>query len=48
MTSIILSTSILGGVGLMFGALIALANLRFKVLEDPRLDVLTDLLPGTN
>jgi Na+-translocating ferredoxin:NAD+ oxidoreductase RNF subunit RnfB len=47
-TSIILSAAILGGVGLTFGALIALANHRFKVFEDPRLDVLTDLLPGTN
>ena len=48
MTSIILSAAILGGVGLTFGALIALANHRFKVFEDPRLDILTDLLPGTN
>ena len=31
-----------------FGALIAVSHRRFKVFEDPRLDVLTDLLPGTN
>ncbi len=39
---------ILGGVGLIFGMLIAIANRKFKVWEDPRLDGVTALLPGTN
>jgi Na+-translocating ferredoxin:NAD+ oxidoreductase subunit B len=42
------SVAILGGVGVTFGALIALANARLRVEEDPRLDDLTDLLPGAN
>ena len=42
------SVAILGGVGMTFGLLIALANARFRVEEDPRLDELQDLLPGAN
>lgn len=42
------SVAILGGVGMTFGALIALANAKLRVEEDPRLDDLTDLLPGAN
>jgi electron transport complex protein RnfB len=42
------SVAILGGVGMAFGALIALANARLRVEEDPRVDALTDLLPGAN
>ena len=42
------STLILGGVGLAFGMLIAIAHRKFKVWEDPRLDGVTALLPGTN
>lgn len=42
------SVAILGGVGVTFGALIALANARLRVDEDPRLDALADLLPGAN
>ena len=37
-----------GGVGLVFGGLIALAQRRFHVWEDPRIEGVTDLLPGTN
>jgi len=47
-SAILTSALILGGVGLVFGALIALANRRFKVWEDPRIDGVSDLLPGTN
>jgi Na+-translocating ferredoxin:NAD+ oxidoreductase RNF subunit RnfB len=46
--AVLSSVAILGGVGMTFGALIALANRRLRVEEDPRLDVLTDLLPGAN
>ncbi len=37
-----------GGVGLAFGGLIAVANRRFHVHEDPRIDEVNELLPGTN
>ncbi len=42
------SALILGGVGLFFGFLIALANRKLKVWEDPRIDEVEQLLPGTN
>lgn len=42
------AAAILAGVGLVFGALIALANRRFKVWEDPRIDEVAALLPGAN
>jgi Na+-translocating ferredoxin:NAD+ oxidoreductase RNF subunit RnfB len=41
-------TGILGGVGLAFGALIAVVHRYFKVWEDPRIDGATDRLPGAN
>ncbi|HZD06242.1 MAG TPA: RnfABCDGE type electron transport complex subunit B [Longimicrobiales bacterium] len=46
--SVLGSVAILGGVGLAFGVLIALANARLKVWEDPRIDGVNDLLPGAN
>ena len=42
------SVAILGGVGLTFGTLIALANRKLRVWEDPRIDSVTDVLPGAN
>ncbi len=42
------SMAILGGVGLTFGVLIAVAHRKLAVWEDPRLDNVTDMLPGTN
>jgi Na+-translocating ferredoxin:NAD+ oxidoreductase subunit B len=42
------AAAILGGVGLTFGVLIALANRKFKVFEDPRIDAVSDMLPGNN
>jgi Na+-translocating ferredoxin:NAD+ oxidoreductase subunit B len=42
------SAAILGGVGLTFGTLIALANRKLKVYEDPRISEVEDLLPGAN
>ena len=42
------SAAILGGVGLTFGTLIALANKKLKVYEDPRITEVEDLLPGAN
>lgn len=40
--------AILGGVGLTFGALIAVAHRRFRVWEDPRIEEVTGMLPGSN
>lgn len=46
--SILVSGAILGSVGLAFGALIAAANRKLRVWEDPRIDGTTELLPGSN
>jgi len=47
-SAILVSALTLGGLGFVFGTLIALAQRKLKVWEDPRLNTLTDLLPGTN
>ena len=39
---------ILGGVGLVFAVLIALANRKLKVWEDPRIEAVTAMLPNNN
>lgn len=39
---------ILGGVGLVFGFFIALANRRLWVWEDPRIEVVSQMLPNSN
>jgi Na+-translocating ferredoxin:NAD+ oxidoreductase subunit B len=48
MAVILTSVAILGGVGLTFGALIALTNRKMWVWEDPRIDGVAELLPGAN
>ncbi len=45
---IIDSALVLGGVGLFFGFLIAMANKKLYVWEDPRIDDVEELLPSTN
>jgi Na+-translocating ferredoxin:NAD+ oxidoreductase RNF subunit RnfB len=45
---ILASALILGGLSLTFAVLIALAHRKFYVWEDPRIDAVTNLLPGTN
>ena len=47
-TLILTSVAILGGVGLTFGSLIALANAKLKVWEDPRISAVEEALPGAN
>jgi RnfABCDGE-type electron transport complex B subunit len=47
-SSIMLSVAILGGVALTFAALIALANKKLKVWEDPRIEAVNEMLPGSN
>lgn len=48
LTSILISVAILGGVALTFAILIALANKKLRVWEDPRIESVNDLLPGSN
>ncbi|MBR9990148.1 MAG: RnfABCDGE type electron transport complex subunit B [Gemmatimonadetes bacterium] len=45
---ILSSVAILGGIGLTFGVIIAVAQRRLRVWEDPRIDGVTELLPGAN
>lgn len=40
--------AILSGTGVVFALLIALTHRKFKVWEDPRIDVLSGMLPGSN
>jgi electron transport complex protein RnfB len=44
----LLSAAILGGVALTFAVLIAVANKKLKVWEDPRIGAVVDMLPGSN
>lgn len=46
--TILLSVVILSGLGLAFAALIAITHRRFRVWEDPRIDAVAELLPGSN
>ena len=48
LTAILGSVAILGGLGLTFGILIAVANRKLWVWEDPRIDAVSGMLPGTN
>jgi Na+-translocating ferredoxin:NAD+ oxidoreductase RNF subunit RnfB len=45
---ILRSTAIVAGVGLVFGVLITVAHMKLKVWEDPRIDEIADMLPGSN
>lgn len=44
----IASGLVLGGVGVVFGGLIAAAHRRLRVWEDPRIDAVAEILPGSN
>ncbi len=44
----VLPTLILGGVGVVFGSLIAIAHRFFHVWEDPRIADVSEMLPGSN
>jgi len=48
LANVALPVLILSGVCVVFGALIALVQSRFRVFEDPRIDATLALLPGTN
>lgn len=45
---VVSSVLILGGVGLAFAILIAVANRRLRVWEDPRIDAVAAMLPNAN
>ncbi|HKG91990.1 MAG TPA: (Fe-S)-binding protein [Gemmatimonadaceae bacterium] len=48
MNPVLTSVVILGGVGLTFAVLIAVANRRLRVWEDPRVDAVAGMLPQAN
>lgn len=48
LSSLLLAAAILGGLCVFFGALIAVADRRFHVVEDPRLEAVVSRLPGSN
>lgn len=48
MTEILIAIGILGGLGLLFGLILAVASKVFYVHSDPRLEPLTEALPGAN
>jgi Na+-translocating ferredoxin:NAD+ oxidoreductase RNF subunit RnfB len=48
LTTYLVPTLILGGVGAVFGALIAIAHRFLKVWEDPRIGDVAEMLPGSN
>ncbi len=47
-TAVLVSVLILGGVALTFAILIAVANQKLRVWEDPRIEAVAELLPGSN
>lgn len=46
--TILYATLIIGGIGLLFGLILALAGQFLAVKEDERIDVVEELLPGYN
>jgi RnfABCDGE-type electron transport complex B subunit len=45
---ILIPLAILAGLGLLFGIILSLAYKTFKVYEDPRIDVVEEMLPSAN
>lgn len=48
MNSLLVAPAIMVGIGLFFGAILAIAQRFLKVDEDPRIEATNELLPGTN
>ena len=46
--TVAIAVAIVGGCGLLFGTLIALAHRKLWVYEDPRIDAVAGMLPGAN
>jgi len=48
MNSLLVAPAIMVGIGLFFGAILAIAQRYLKVDEDPRIEATNEMLPGTN
>lgn len=48
MGQVAIAATIMGGLGLFFGALLAIAYRVLRVEEDPRIELVTGMLPGSN
>ena len=48
MTNLLTAAAIMAGLGLFFGTVLALAYRFLRVEEDPRLDLIEEMLPGSN
>ncbi len=48
MTNLLTAAAIMAGLGLFFGTVLALAYRFLRVEEDPRLDLVEEMLPGSN
>ena len=48
MEGVAIAAAVLGGLGLLFGGVLALADRFLKVEEDPRIGEVERLLPGSN
>lgn len=47
-SEILIALAIVAGLGLLFGIILAVAYKKLKVIEDPRLDIVEEMLPNTN
>jgi RnfABCDGE-type electron transport complex B subunit len=48
MNSLLVAPAIMVGIGLLFGAILAISQRFLKVDEDPRIEATNEMLPGTN
>ena len=48
MQAVLISLALLGGLGLIFGLILAFAAKKFAVESDPRADEIEKVLPGAN
>ena len=48
MSTVVVGAAIMTGLGLLFSSLLATASRYLRVEEDPRLDPVEEMLPGTN
>ena len=48
MGNVAIAAAVMGGLGGLFGGVLAVADRFLRVVEDPRLDTLDGMLPGTN
>jgi Na+-translocating ferredoxin:NAD+ oxidoreductase RNF subunit RnfB len=48
LNDVIIAIVILSGLGLIFATILAIAYRKFRVYEDPRIDAVEELLPGSN